>query len=71
MYVQGGQFEGHKQTSPVEWCKGDMIILYSAPYTADGLRSPFKPVHRITPCLKEPVHYTSGNLFFGRSEAKL
>ena len=63
MYVQGGQFNSN--TSPVPWCDGDMIILYTAPYTTEGVTSSFSAHSRISPCDPADTRYfTTGSLFF-------
>jgi len=73
IYVQGGAYV-NVTTGPGSECTavGEEILLFKAPWTAQGLRSPFTYVKTITPCRTDvpDVHYELGSVFQSSTDGK-
>lgn len=66
MFVQGGQWDANPG------CPGrDAILLFTAPWTPQGVRSRFAYHGRISPCPAGAKAYGIGNVFFGRGKYNL
>jgi len=73
LYVQGGAYNT-TTTGPGSECRevGEEVLLFKAPWTAQGLRGPFQYVRTITPCRTDvaQVHYSPGSVFKSTADNK-
>lgn len=66
LYVQGGLSRSLASSECWNHCDLDTIVRFEAPFTASGVRGPFEPGNRVSPCrgdeLPELVHYGVGSV---------